>query len=70
MYHIKRDGGWLCGLDRRYPYLAKKEKRNYITFSQAHKVAWSNVNFCSCPDCRKRYYEILSKLKQPIITNL
>ena len=61
-YHIKRDGAWLCKLDIQWPKLFIKLD-GAISFSQAHKV---NLEYC-CPDCRKKYYDIISKLKTPII---
>ena len=59
-YHIKRDGQYLC---------KAKIRRNgsiltyHIKFAEAHK---SELKEC-CEDCKKRYYEIVSKLKEPII---
>lgn len=65
MYHIKRDAAFLCKQDicKYGKSFIKLFKPNHISFSQAHKT---KLDTC-CPDCTKRYYEILDKLKNPII---
>jgi hypothetical protein len=63
-YHIKRDGQFLC----KTRIISKgifKNKFNYIPFKQAHT---SQLKSC-CEACKKRYFEILSDLKEPIVVN-
>lgn len=60
-YHIKRDGGWLCGHDNKKQYVSVfYRKDGYISFSYAKKVDLKNC----CPDCKKRFEEIIQKQKQ------
>ncbi len=60
MYHIKRDGAWICGKSRKaWSY----SNQGTITFKQAHNLKLSGC----CEECKKRYYEILENLKGPII---
>jgi hypothetical protein len=61
-YHIKRDGAYLCKekiTNKRY----WSNKYNFIPFSSAH----ANPLKGCCKGCKKRYFEILSKLENPII---
>lgn len=67
MIHIKRDGNWMCGaskginVKKHYWY----KSHSHISFKDAHTA---NLNSkYACTDCVKRYYLILSKLKNPII---
>ena len=62
MYHIKRDGGYLC---KPGPLFRKQIDRGgaFITFSQAHKM---ELHGC-CQACTKKYYEIVSKLDTPVV---
>jgi len=60
--HIKRDGRFLCNPK----HLMKREKYNFIHFSKMCKL---NALKGFCGGCLKRYYEILSKLEEPIIIN-
>jgi hypothetical protein len=62
-YHIKRDGAFLCKEKIRTKGLFMN-KYNCISFSDAHQRV--DLNTC-CEGCVKRYYEIVSKLKNPII---
>lgn len=58
-YHIKRDGAWLCGLDKKSSFLAKKDTS--ISFSAAHK---SELNYC-CDLCKQKYVDALNKMPNP-----
>ena len=53
-YHIKRDGGFMCGqkIDNMNP------KWDGISFKVAHT---SKLEHC-CNKCKKRYFEVVSKL--------
>jgi hypothetical protein len=65
-FHIKRDGGYLCGTK-----IIRKgiwqNKYRFITFSDAHKYPRKELDLRCCAGCKKRYYEIFKKLKKPII---
>jgi hypothetical protein len=65
-FHIKRDGGYLC----KTKIIKKgiwKNKFSFITFKDAHGYPAKELELRCCEGCRKRYYEILKKLKDPII---
>ena len=62
MFHIKRDGGNLCG----NTYKGYKAYSS-VPFSFAHKLNLNNPNVGCCEKCLKRYYEIISKMKILII---
>jgi hypothetical protein len=60
MYHIRRDGGWLCGKSKKdWAYAL----HSHISFSEAHK---RNLKGC-CKICQQRYYQILENMKDPIV---
>ena len=60
MYHIRRDGGWICGKSKEsWAY----KHHGHVSFKHAHSL---DLEKC-CGECKKRYYEILEKLKDPII---
>jgi hypothetical protein len=63
-YHIKRDGAFLCKEKIRTKGFFIN-KNNSISFSDAHKCV--DLKYNCCGSCIKRYYEIVSKLKNPII---
>lgn len=53
--HIKRDGGILCGNNKKiYKWMYVPP---CISFKEAHEF---DLSIC-CPGCVKRYYEILSQ---------
>lgn len=74
--HIKRDGAYLCKLDIEYPKKKWKfmhDKHNsFITFSYANKLKFDIDDRFSpfCKNCVKAYFDILSRMKQPIIQDL
>lgn len=59
--HIKRDGEFLCKKDRNGKLYEKHPR--YVKFSHAHKISIKGF----CKDCQKRYYEIVDKMKKPIV---
>ena len=61
MYHIRRDGGWICLQDKNK---WRKKRERHISFSIAH-LSGDLEGICNA--CKKRYYEILKNLKDPII---
>jgi hypothetical protein len=63
-YHIRRDGRWLCNNTLNSSMVKGYSYAPEISFSDAHK---KNLKFGCCEKCQKRYYEILDKLKKPII---
>ena len=60
--HIKRDGGWICKYNK-YKHSYSFKNDNDIKFSKAHSMDISYI----CPDCQKRYYEILDNLPPIVI---
>ena len=66
MYHIKRDGNFLCIRgDKRRKRWTKGD--NFASFSHAHNISQKHLKRSACSDCVKRYYDIVSKMNPPII---
>jgi len=64
-YHIKRDGSWLCNANQK-SYFYKNDGQ--ISFKEAHEMDLNRPNG-PCPDCVKKYFEILDRMPEPVIIN-
>ena len=70
--HIRRDGGMLCGLSNGLNRKQEKRvllirKEQYIDFNYAHKLKMDGKLLHICSGCRKRYFEILSKIPEAVV---